>query len=495
LKCVTESNYTDEKGEKMKALTCNVSLKLFLAAVVMTFLFATAVSLSAPGDLIRTFSDPSASYDSSFGCAVIDVDGYVFIGASPLFRDGVVYMFDPQDGTLIRTFNTPTPGYINNGGFGRTLANFQGNLLVGAFQEPSGLNIFDIYTGARLDAYPNTGFLGDSTPVVDGQQILAGAPVDRTGNRGAAYLFDGTDGTNHTTLQTYIPPVPSMHFGGAVAFVGDHVVIGASGHVDISEGNGAAFVFDRVTGIHLHTFLDPLPIRFGAFGYSIVAAGDDILIGKLNSLGIVYLYDGSTFALKREFHDPVGGANNGFGRSMAVMEDYLLIGAPAEDITGYNSGAVFLFDINTGDLLHTYLDPTPVRNGNFGTSVAFFEGNVLIGECDTSAPITSEGIPEVHLFEGPVHDPLSLLEYLKEYILEAIESGIIDPTMEVSLIAKIDSALAALVQGNPNNPTVAINNMEALINHIEAQTDNKISTEAAAEIISISNQIIEAIAE
>jgi outer membrane protein assembly factor BamB len=478
----------------MKALIFNVSLKLFVTAVVVTFLFATAISLAAPGDLIRTFSDPSASYDSFFGCALTSVDGYIFVGASPLFRDGVVYMFDPQDGALIRTFNTPTPGYIN-GGFGRTLANFQDNLLVGAFQEPSGLNVFDIYTGARLDAYPNTGFLGNSTPAVDGQQILAGAPVDRTGNLGAAYLFDGTDGTNHTTLQTYTPPVPTMHFGSAVAFAGDHVVIGAPGHPDISQRFGAAFLFDRMTGTYLHTFLNPVPNTSDSFGKYIVAAGDDILIGKVNAGEAVYLYDGSTFALKREFSEPVGGLNEGFGRSMAVMGDYLLVGAPAEDISAYNSGAVFLFDINTGDLLHTYLDPTPVINGNFGTSVAFFEGNVLIGECDTSAPITSEGLPEVHLFEGPVSDPEDLLEYLKAFILEAIELGIIDSTMEVSLIAKIDSALAALAQGNPNNPTVAINNMEALINHTEAQTDNKITTEAAAEIMLIANQIIDALVE
>jgi hypothetical protein len=37
--------------------------------------------------------------------------------------------------------------------------------------------------------------------------------------------------------------------------------------------------------------------------------------------------------------------------------------------------------------------------------------------------------------------------------------------------------------------------MEALINHTEAQTDNKITTEAAAEIMLIANQIIDALVE
>jgi len=378
----------------MRVFTRTVLFQSLLAEVVATFLLAPTVSLAAPGDLIRTFADPSASNNSAFGYALTGVDGYVFIGASPLSGDGVVHMFDPQNGALVRSFHTPTPGYPN-GGFGRTLADFQGNLLVGAFQEPSGLNIFDIRSGARLDAYPNTGFLGNSA-AVDGDLILAGAPVDRTGNLGAAYLFDGT---NHTTLQTYTPPVPTMHFGNAVAFVGDHVVIGATGHPNISECFGAAFVFDRVTGTHLHTFLNPDPFVHHYFGDCIVTAGDDILIGKFNGGESVYLYDGSTFALKREFRDPVGGSNDGFGRSMAVMGDYLLVGSPAEDISAYNCGAAFLFDINTGDLLHTYLDPTPGEYHDFASSVGFFEGNVLIGECELGSPRMSAEPGEAHLFE------------------------------------------------------------------------------------------------
>jgi hypothetical protein len=94
---------------------------------------------------------------------------------------------------------------------------------------------------------------------------------------------------------------------------------------------------------------------------------------------------------------------------MAVMGDYVLIGSPAADISARNSGAVYVFDINTGDLLHTYLDPTPVANGYFGTSLAFFQGNVLIGEWGQLS-----GVPgEAHLFEmieiETIPEPASLM--------------------------------------------------------------------------------------
>jgi hypothetical protein len=374
-----------------RALRRNISLPLFLTEVIAISLCVPAVSLAAPGDLMRTFADPCAIDGGWFGGAVAGVGDYVSVGGSSPAGDGVVYVFDPQDGALVRTFHTPAPGSVY-GNFGGAIADFQGNLLVGASQEPNGLNLFDISSGERLDAYPNTGWLGTSV-AVDGSQILVGAPIDNTipGSGGAVYLFDGR---NHTALQVYASPVFAARFGNAVAFAGDHVVIGAPSYGDPFEGCGAAFVFDRATGTQLHTFLDPSPTEIGFFGTCVAAAGNDILIGRMNFSTSVYLYDGSTFALKREFQDP-DGQNNGFGRSIVVSGDYVLIAAPAADITGWNSGAVYVFDINTGEKVHVYLDPTPLELGGFGASLAIFKGNVLIGECDELSTVPGE----VHLFE------------------------------------------------------------------------------------------------
>ena len=59
------------------------------------------------------------------------------------------------------------------------------------------------------------------------------------------------------------------------------------------------------------------------------------------------------------------------------------------------------------------------------------------------------------------------------------------------MLAKVDAALAALDRGNSNDAKVAMNDLKALVNQVEAQTEKKISEDAATGVISRANEIIE----
>jgi benzoyl-CoA reductase/2-hydroxyglutaryl-CoA dehydratase subunit BcrC/BadD/HgdB len=63
--------------------------------------------------------------------------------------------------------------------------------------------------------------------------------------------------------------------------------------------------------------------------------------------------------------------------------------------------------------------------------------------------------------------------------------------LEGILLPKHNGALAVLDRGNPNDAKVAMNDLKALINQVETQTDKKITPEAAEEIIQRVNTIIE----
>jgi len=89
-------------------------------------------------------------------------------------------------------------------------------------------------------------------------------------------------------------------------------------------------------------------------------------------------------------------------------------------------------------------------------------------------------------------DPPTMLEDLSAFIAEPT-TGTVDPVMAPSLTAKVDSALAALARDNRNAAKVAANHLKALVNQVEAQTDKKISAEAAAEIITQANAIVSAL--
>jgi len=99
--------------------------------------------------------------------------------------------------------------------------------------------------------------------------------------------------------------------------------------------------------------------------------------------------------------------------------------------------------------------------------LAFFMGAV-----DT---LLADNTPEMKLFD------------LATFI---VDSGNIALELKGSLLVKIDATLAALDKGNPNDAKVAMNDLKALINQVEAQEDKKITLEAAAEIIQRTNAII-----
>ncbi len=86
--------------------------------------------------------------------------------------------------------------------------------------------------------------------------------------------------------------------------------------------------------------------------------------------------------------------------------------------------------------------------------------------------------------------PLNQLGNLVKLISYSVASGDIAPEMQTSLLAKINAAIAALVRGNANASKVAMNDLKALVNQVEAQTDKKITPAVATEIITRANRII-----
>jgi len=97
-------------------------------------------------------------------------------------------------------------------------------------------------------------------------------------------------------------------------------------------------------------------------------------------------------------------------------------------------------------------------------------------------------------FEAPAPvAPETMIARLKGYILLQVALGNIDVDLEGGLLDKVDAASETLARGNPNSAKPAMNNMKALINQVEAQTDKKITPDAAAAIIERANAIIAAL--
>lgn len=257
-----------------------------------------------------------------------------------------------------------------------------------------------------LVAAPNTvlqTFLNPTPEVNDwfGQSVaVVGAPNDDTGanDAGAAYVFDAL---STELVQTLFIRAPGAFFGASVAFLGDDALVGA-------RRWNFTYLFDVATGNTIQGFLDP---GFGTFGMSVARAGNNVVIGggKVRgtdfNYGAAHLFDLSTGRLLQTFVKPVPELGDQFGHRVAAVGDNVLIGAPRSDSGAPDAGAAYLFEAATGNLLQTFLNPTPSQDDHFGASVASVGDKVLIGAPLADAVGVDAG--EVYLFDATTAELLT----------------------------------------------------------------------------------------
>ncbi|MCX7000727.1 MAG: FG-GAP repeat protein [Candidatus Sumerlaeota bacterium] len=99
----------------------------------------------------------------------------------------------------------------------------------------------------------------------------------------------------------------------------------------------------------------------------------------------------------RIFQNPDPQYWDGFGWSMAAYENKLLVGAPHNDFGAKISGSAYLFDMETGKILHTFHNPDPKENAQFGWPVVVTKQRILIGAHSDGSPLENEGT--VHIYD------------------------------------------------------------------------------------------------
>jgi hypothetical protein len=134
-------------------------------------------------------------------------------------------------------------------------------------------------------------------------------------------------------------------------------------------------------------------------------------------------------------------------------------------------------------------DPNPVVTNNAPAKFPLGATTVTWTATDASGN-TATAQQKVTVVPG---SPANQLANLRKFIVLRVASAQIAAELESSLLAKVDAAIAALARGNPNDAKAAMGGLKALVNQVEAQTDNKIDPATAAEIIRRANQVIAAL--
>ena len=154
---------------------------------------------------------------------------------------------------------------------------------------------------------------------------------------GAAYIFVHSEsGWKQQARLAAMDASPNDTFGGNVALFGDTAVVGASRRDDKGEDSGAAYVFVR---------------------------------------------SGDAWTQQTKLLASDGAPGDGFGQSLALTEDTIVIGAPRDDDKGENSGSAYVFTRSSGGW--TQQDKITAADGAagdlFGISIALSDDTILVG--------------------------------------------------------------------------------------------------------------------
>jgi hypothetical protein len=130
------------------------------------------------------------------------------------------------------------------------------------------------------------------------------------------------------------------------------------------------------------------------FGTSVAVSGEYVIVGAPNedtaintNQGKAYIYNKLSGILIHTLSLPVvpGFANSiSFGGSVSISDNYAIVGAPGVSTSTFvtYSGRAYIYDVTTGSLVHTLINPNPYSTASsdaFGTSVAISGNYAIIG--------------------------------------------------------------------------------------------------------------------
>ena len=180
-------------------------------------------------------------------------------------------------------------------------------------------------------------------------------------------------------------------FGFSVAIAGDIAVVGAQGDDENGDESGAAYVFTRSdAGWSQEAKLTANDAEAGdQFGGSIALFGETILVGARrdddngDESGAAYLFTryGSDWIQQAKLTAADGEAGAEFGRSVALSDDTVIIGAARDDEKGEDSGSVYVFTRSgtNWSQLAKLTAADGAKGDVFGISVALDGDTALIG--------------------------------------------------------------------------------------------------------------------
>ncbi len=389
-----------------------------------------------------------------FGYDVSVFDSIIVVGAHGndeiAATCGAAYVFTkPLTGTWQNTSSEATKLLPSDGGssfyFGQAVEVFQNTIVVGAFLgngtyiNEGGAYIYELpamgwSSSATLNetailrspAATNFYRLGFSVAIED-SIIVVGENSNDVGvvNRGKAYIYSKPAGGwvsgSYGIELVASDPELNDNFGYSVAVSSSHVLIGAPDESEAGWIAGATYFFEKTgpgwtSNTEIKKYFPELGISSNDayFGMeSISVHGDYAVIGSSQAArnklragaADVFHYNGVSWERVATLTASDGHYLAEFGKSVAIFDSIIVIGAPRTNVSAGGGGAGYVFKMpatgwtdatETGKLTSS----TPKYNNRLGTSVAIYGDDIVLGDAfnDDNGNYTGK----VHVYTKPL---------------------------------------------------------------------------------------------
>ena len=250
-----------------------------------------------------------------------------------------------------------------------------------------GLELNSVISGYSWPANPNLAFEIESTFFGEGLGKVVAAT--------SQYLAFLSEVLTLTICNASTGAVLHTIASGGVNFRQEISISG--NNVAVSKVDDTVVIYNANTGALVRTFTSPGTWTFGEY---IAVDGDVIAISSAGTStnvydGYLHVYSISTGALLWQKANPNsdGGDSVDTLTTVAISSDYVAACAINADSGASNGGLVYVFDINTGDIVTTISSPSPLANQRFGS---YLSSSCISGT--TIAITTRENSSSIYLF-------------------------------------------------------------------------------------------------
>ena len=384
----------------------------FACIAAVALLFGSVPALSAQD------TSPAVTEDQKLVAAepergdffgeVLAIDGDTMIIGAPLDDgdsnfEGAAYVFTRTGHAWAQQQKLTAGDPLSGDEFGASVAIDGDTIVVGApFDNVTEFDEGSAYVFTRsgstwtqqeiLSAVNNTEAIqfGESV-AIEGDTIAVGANVGRLGENlnGLAFIFQRSGGAWAQQQELTASDGQRLDgFGSAVALSGNTLVVGAPWYPGAFQGEGSAYVFERIGGEWSESQkLGSGSGQVDVFGGSLDVEGDTIVVGAASSgvggSGAVHLFgrSGGSWIEQQEISAPDSAEFGNFGRSVALRGDTMAVGAPAAENVDRDGGFAYLFErsANNWTEQEQFGASDAGESRRFGSSVGFDAASLAVG--------------------------------------------------------------------------------------------------------------------